>query len=108
MNQTQKCHRLLWVEAHLRRTEVKWESVLLSDESTFEILFGNHGNHVVLWAKEERGHPASYQQTVHRSASVMLRGCISAHETGNLHFFEGTIENGRCMQDLGQHLLPCK
>ncbi|KAF0030331.1 hypothetical protein F2P81_017062 [Scophthalmus maximus] len=43
INSTQKRRRLLWARAHLRWTDAKWKSVLWSDESTFQIVFGNHG-----------------------------------------------------------------
>ena len=38
---TQKCRRLLWARAQLRWTDAKWKSVLWSDESTFQNVFGN-------------------------------------------------------------------
>ena len=37
-----KCHYLLWAKAHLKWSE-KWKTVLWSDESKYEILFGNYG-----------------------------------------------------------------
>lgn len=63
VNNTQKHRRLLWARAHLRWTYAKWESVLWSDESTFQIVFGNCG-HSVLRAKEEKDHPDCYQHKV--------------------------------------------
>ncbi len=45
--------------AHLKWTVSKWKSVLWSDESTFDILVGNHGRHVI-WAKEEGDLPACH------------------------------------------------
>ncbi len=47
INNTQKRRRLLWARAHLRWTDAKWKSVLWSDESTFQIVFGNHGRRVL-------------------------------------------------------------
>lgn len=59
--------------AHLRWTEEKLKTVLWSDKSEFEIVFGNHGRHLH-WAKEEMDHPACYLLTVQRPASVMVWG----------------------------------
>ncbi len=42
VNMVQKCRRVLWAKAHLKRTVSKWKSVLWSDESKFDILVGNH------------------------------------------------------------------
>ena len=95
--------RLLWARAHLRWTEAKWKTVLWSDQSTFEILFGNHGLGV-LRAKEERDHPAGYQHTVQQTAAVMVWGCMM----GNLHISEGSINAEPYIQVLEQHMLPSR
>ncbi len=50
MNMVQMCRRVLWAKAQLRLVS-KCKSVLLSDESKFDILIGNHGRYV-LRAKE--------------------------------------------------------
>ena len=107
INNTQKHCRLLWARAHLRWTDAKWKSVLWSDESTFQIVFGNHGRRV-LRAKEEKDHPDCYQCKVQKPASVMVWGCVSAHGMGNLHICEGTINAERYIQVLEQHMLPSK
>lgn len=104
INNTQKRHQLFWARGHLRWTDAKWKSVLWSDESTFQIVFGNHGRHV-LRAKEEKDHPDCYQRKVQPPASVMVWGCVSA---GNLHFCEGTINAEKYIQVLEQHMLPSK
>ena len=64
---------LFWTKTHLKWSEEKWKTVLWSDESKFEILFGNHGR-CVLWIKEERDHPAGFQQAVQNPASLMVGG----------------------------------
>lgn len=68
-------------KSSLKWTGAKWKTVLSSDKSKFEILFGNHGHHV-LHTKEERDHPACY---------VGMGGCISAPGMGSLHIWKGTI-----------------
>ncbi len=107
INNTQKRRRLLWARAHLRWTDAKWKSVLWSDESTFQIVFGNYGRRVHR-AKEEKDHPDCYQCKVQKPASVMVWGCVSAHGMGNLHICEGTINAERYIQVLEQYMLPSK
>uniref|UniRef100_A0AAR2L1I4 Transposase Tc1-like domain-containing protein n=1 Tax=Pygocentrus nattereri TaxID=42514 RepID=A0AAR2L1I4_PYGNA len=107
INNTQKRRQLLWARAHLRWTDAKWKSVLWSDESTFQIVFGNHG-HCVLRAKEGKDCPDCYQHKVQKPASLMVWGCVSAHGMGNLHICEGTINAERYIQVLEQHMLPSK
>ena len=107
INNTQKRRRLLWARAHLRWTDAKWKSVLWSDESTFQIVFGKCGRRV-LRTKEEKDHPDCYGRKVQKPASVMVWGCVSASGMGNLHICEGTINAERYIQVLEQHMLPSK
>ena len=81
--------------------------MLWSDESTFQIVFGNHGRHV-LRVKEGKDHSDCYQRKVQKPASVMVWGCVSASGIGNLHICEGTINAERYIQVLEQHMLPSK
>ncbi len=90
VNMVQKCHRVLWAKDHLKWTVSKWKGVLLSDESKFDILVGNHGCRV-LRAKEEGDIPACYQRSVQKPASLMVWGCICAYSMGSLHVLEGTM-----------------
>ncbi len=43
LNMIQKCRCFLWAKAHLKWTVAKWKTVLWSDESKFEVLFGKLG-----------------------------------------------------------------
>ncbi len=79
--------------------------MLWSDESTFQIVFGNYGR-CILWAKEEKDHPDCFQRKVQKPASVMVWGCVSAYGMGNLHICEGTIYAERYIQVLEQNMLP--
>lgn len=49
------------------------ENSLWSEDSKLNILFGNHGCHILLHSKEEKHHPAHCQPTVHKLAFVMVR-----------------------------------
>ena len=53
VNTIQKYIHLLLVKAHLKWSEAKNKTVLLSDESNFFILFGNYGHHVLLTKKKK-------------------------------------------------------
>ena len=47
-----------------------------------------------------RDHPVCYQLSVQKPASLMVWGCISVYETGNLHIWKGTIRAEVYLQDL--------
>lgn len=89
------------------RAHLRWKRVPWSDESTFQIGFGNHGR-CVLQAKEQKDRPHCYQCKVEKPASVMVWGRVSAHGLGNLHICEGTTNAERHIQALEQHMLPSK
>lgn len=63
INNIEKRRRLRWARAHLRWTDVKWKSVLWSDESTFHFFFGKCGRRV-LRTKEEKNQPDCYRRKV--------------------------------------------
>ncbi len=107
MNMVQKRRRVLWAKAHLKWTVSKWERVLWSDESRFDILVGNHGCHV-LRAEEEGDLPACYQRSVQKPASRMVWGCIITYSMGSLHVLEGTMNAERYIKVLEQHMLPSR
>ncbi|KAK3524604.1 hypothetical protein QTP70_029910, partial [Hemibagrus guttatus] len=44
LNMIQKRRRFLWAKAHLKWTVAKWKTVLWSDQSKFEVLFGKLGS----------------------------------------------------------------
>ncbi len=48
----------------------KWKTVLWSDESKFEVLFGKLGRHVIR-TKEDKDNPSCYQRSVQKPASLM-------------------------------------
>ncbi len=85
----------------------KWKTVLWSDESKFEVLFGKLGRHVIR-TKEDKDNPSCYQRSVQKPASLMVWGCMSACGMGSLHIWKGTINAERYMQVLEQHMLPSR
>ncbi len=102
-----KRRRFLWAKAHLKWTAAKWKTVLWSDESKFEVLFGKLGRHVIR-TKEDKDNPSCYQRSVQKPASLMVWGCMSACGMGSLHIWKGTINAERYIQVLEQHMLPSR
>lgn len=82
VNMIQKCHHLLLRPEDWKWAEAKRKTVLWSDTSKFEILFGDYGG-CILRTKDEREHPAGYQ---HISDGM---GCISAYHIGSLRICKG-------------------
>ncbi len=107
LNMIQKRRRFLWAKAHLKWTVAKWKTVLWSDESKFEVLFGKLGRHVIR-TKEDKDNPSCYQCSVQKPASLMVWGCMSACGMGSLHVWKGTINAERYIQVLEQHMLPSR
>ncbi len=107
VNMVQKRRRVLWAKAHLKWTVSKWKSVLWSDESKFDILFGNHGRHV-LRAKEEGDFQPVISVQFKSKHLLIVWGCISAYVMGSLHFLEGTMNAERYIKVLEQHMLPSR
>ncbi len=107
LNMIQKRRRFLWVKAHLKWTVAKWKTVLWSDESKCEVLFGKLGRHVIR-TKEDKDNPSCYQRSVQKPASLMVWGCMSACGMGSLHIWKGTINAERYIQVLEQHMLPSR
>ncbi len=103
----QKRRRFLWAKAHLKWTVAKWKTVLWSDESKFEVLFGKLGRHVIR-TKEDNDNPSCNQRSVQKPASLMVWGCMSACGMGSLHIWKGTINAERYIQVLEQHMLPSR
>ncbi|KAK3567028.1 hypothetical protein QTP86_008979 [Hemibagrus guttatus] len=94
LNMIQKRRHFLWAKAHLKWTVAKWKTVLWSDESKFEVLFGKLGPHVIR-TKEDKDNPSCYQRSVQKPASLMVCGCMSACGMGSLHIWKGTINAER-------------
>ncbi|KAK3513520.1 hypothetical protein QTP70_016300 [Hemibagrus guttatus] len=70
LNMIQERRRFLWAKAHLKWTVAKWKTVLWSDQSKFEVLFGKLGRHVIR-TKEDKDNPSRYQRSVQKPASLM-------------------------------------
>ncbi|MBN3294693.1 TCB1 transposase, partial [Polypterus senegalus] len=104
IHKLRRCH---WARDHLKWSVAKWKTVLWSDESRFEVLFGNLGRHVIR-TKEDKDNPSCYQRSVQKPASLMVWGCMSACGMGSLHVWKGTINAEKYIQVLEQHMLPSR
>ncbi|KAK3552892.1 hypothetical protein QTP86_026483 [Hemibagrus guttatus] len=76
LNMIQKRRRFLWAKAHLKWTVAKWKTVLWSDRSKFEVLFGKLGCHVIR-TKEDKDNPSCYQRSVQKPASLMVPAILN-------------------------------
>ncbi|KAK3545415.1 hypothetical protein QTP70_007410 [Hemibagrus guttatus] len=82
LNMIQKRRCFLWAKAHLKWTVAKWKTVLWSDESKFEVLFGKLGRHVIR-TKEDKDNPSCYQRSVQKPASLMAVGVCVVEMVGS-------------------------
>ncbi len=87
LNMIQKRRHFLWAKAHLKWTVAKWKTVLWSDESKFEVLFGKLGRHVIR-TKEDKDNPSCYQRSVQKPASLMVWGLHECVWHGQLTHLE--------------------
>ncbi|KAK3513120.1 hypothetical protein QTP70_001693 [Hemibagrus guttatus] len=87
LNMIQKCRRFLWAKAHLKWTVAKWKTVLWSDESKFEVLFGKLGRHVIR-TKEDKDNPSCYQRSVQKPASLMWFDQANSPSEQNYYIYE--------------------
>ncbi|GBO31619.1 hypothetical protein AVEN_5607-1 [Araneus ventricosus] len=71
-----------WAKSHLSWAPSQWKKVLWTDESIFEVSYGNIGRKVFR-KKEEANDPSCYKRVVHKASSVMVWGCLAANGVGN-------------------------
>ncbi len=95
----------MWAKAHLKWTVLNWKSVLLSDESKFDILVGNHGRVRRAKRRETSQRVISVQL---KNQSLMVWGCLSAYGMGSLHVLEGTKNAERCIKGFRATYAPLK
>ncbi|KAK3510525.1 hypothetical protein QTP70_009123 [Hemibagrus guttatus] len=98
LNMIQKRRRFLWAKAHLKWTVAKWKTVLWSDESKFEVLFGKLGRHVNR-TKEDKDNPSCYQRSVQKPASLMSQTVV----VGGLWNCQSTVRKADFISALASH-----
>ncbi|KAI4883813.1 hypothetical protein NFI96_033225 [Prochilodus magdalenae] len=70
LSKLHKLRRLHWATGLLKWSVAKWKTVLWSDESRFEVLYGTLGRHVIR-TREDKDNPSCYQRSVQKPASLM-------------------------------------
>ncbi|GBN44024.1 hypothetical protein AVEN_28370-1 [Araneus ventricosus] len=66
-----KRRRIAWIKSHLSCTLSQWKKVLWTDESIFEVSYGNIGRKVIR-KKDEVNNPSCYKRVVLKTRSVMV------------------------------------
>ncbi len=81
----------------------QWSKVLLSDESTFCISFGNQGRRV--WRKRGEAHnPCCLKSSVKFPQSVVIWAAVSSARVGPLYFLKSTV-NAAVYQEILEHFM---
>lgn len=98
--------RLQFAKEHLHWTEMKWRTVLFSDESKFNV-FGSDGMRYVRRPPNKRLQARYCTKTVkHGGGSVMVWGCFSAAGVGPLHRINGIMDQYMYKDILETVMLP--
>ncbi|GBM92368.1 hypothetical protein AVEN_9207-1 [Araneus ventricosus] len=77
--------RVALSKSHLSWTSSQFKKVLCTNESIFEVSYGNIGRKVIR-KKDEANDPSCYKRVVHKASSVIVWGCLAVNGVGNLHF----------------------
>ncbi|KAK3516439.1 hypothetical protein QTP70_012920 [Hemibagrus guttatus] len=104
LNMIQKHRRFLWAKAHLKWTVAKWKTVLWSDQSKSEVLFGKLGRHVIR-TKEDKDNPSCYQRSVQKPASLMIPKCQTTYKAVASLWDSKEVPSRRfCLRESEKHL----
>lgn len=101
--------RLIYAKAHKDWSDDQWKTGLWSDKSKFEIFKSNRKQYVRKRVGE-RWRIDSLQPSVkHVGESVLVWGCISASDVGNIVQIYGlNMNTQKYTQDLIHHTIPNK
>lgn len=98
--------RLQFAYDHLNWSETRWNSVLFSDESKFN-LFSSDG---ILWVrrpKNKRFDPKYTLGTIkHGGGNVQVWGCFSGHKMGPIVKIDGIMDRYKYLEILSDTMLP--
>ena len=92
-----------WCRIH-KNWITKWNYIIWSDESRFE-LFNNDSRNWVWRKKDERYKVDCLKPTVKHSIGIMVWGCFCNNKLGPLVLVEGTLESEKYIELLEEHLL---
>ena len=96
--------RLEFVKRYINKDYSFWKNVIFTDESKIN-LFGNDGK-INIWRKaNQEWKVQNLNPTIkHGKGSVMMWGCVSAVEIGNLEFIERNMDKWSYLNILKMHL----
>lgn len=94
-----------WAKDHAHWTERQWNSIIWSDESRFEVSFGDTSHRVIRF-KSESLESSCLNRKIKFAPSVMVWGCMSAQGLGSLHIVDGNMNAEKYQKVLADHLLP--
>lgn len=96
---------MLWAHEHRLWMQNQWNSVIFSDESTFQIYIGSQNN-VVIRKKCEAFKTDCLKRTVKFPKSIMVWGCMSSYGVGQLCFIDRRVNTLKYQQILERNLIP--
>lgn len=100
--------RLIFAREHADWTPADWESVLWSDESSFQ-LFSSSKRVFVRRREGERFTEQCIVPTVkHGGGSLMVWGCMSGRGVGRLYRCEGSMNQNQYLMVLNEYMLPSR
>lgn len=102
----QKKKRLLFCHANKNKTKEEWEKYLWSDESTFQVSYGNNKGRVMRKSNEAFNEHC-IRASVKYPAKLMLWGCMSVNGVGHpLYYCEGNVNAIVYQKILKESMIP--
>ncbi|KAF2884085.1 hypothetical protein ILUMI_22087 [Ignelater luminosus] len=103
-----KQNRLKWAKHYINWSIKKWNKVLWTDESKFEI-YGSNWRVFVCRQMHEKTIEASMVPTIkHGGRSVMVWGCLGNKRSGNLFRINGILKKEGYLNILQDQAIPSK
>jgi hypothetical protein len=108
LTEQMRIQRLEFANAYRKWDEDDWKQVMFSDESHFELRFGNQSSRCWRPAGSNPFSPKFTKKTVKHPQKVMAWGCFSWMGCGALEFLEkGQMMNGACYRRILDDKLEC-
>ena len=101
-----KAARLQWAKEHKDWTVEKWNSVVWSDESKFNVFHSDGRTYVRRRKSEEFDERCVVGTVKHGGGGVMVWGCICGSETGMMLRVESTMDKFRYLRVLEDGMVP--
>ena len=98
--------RLAFAREHRDWTIEQWNSVLWSDESSFQLFCGAKRAYVRRRVGEKYSPQCIVPTVKHGGGSLMIWGCMSGLGVGQVYRCEGTMRQDQYIRVLRNHMLP--